>query len=676
MQHSIQRIYILVISCVLLLGGALMLSTTMSATTHGNDQLASASRDVHTALATTRVYLPLIASSSSGSDTGPTMATYYVAPNGSDTNPGTLQAPFATITKARDVVRATKGTMTGNIIVYVRGGTYTFDQTLAFDERDSGNNKFNVIYRAYGNEKPLLSGGRQISGWSQVAGTNLWKASVVSENFRQLYVNGARRTRARSPKLVGQAWHNGSDGKPVGYVVDASLLPGSFTNPKHLQLHTVSEWRDYLLPVDQVLAVDAGKRGIVLKPGLLKEVLDAKSGSTGPEFNTPVYLENDLALLDTAGEWYFNPDTHDLFYWPMAGETMSTAQVVAPSLLQLMTVQGSALDKKVHHLRFEGLTFAYAGRWTAPDKDGWWSWQAQWLHRPFNVGITPATISVNAAEDIVFERNIIEHMGVVGLGLTNGVNRTIVRGNVVRDIGDSGITVGHFNHFKIDAGEEVTKDNLITNNLIYQAGQDTWGGPGIQAYYTTRLTITHNDISDMPYSGIAVGWGWQNVPNPPTSLGNKITNNRIVNVMATTCDGGGIYTLGPQPDSEISGNYIKDANTAYGGLYFDAGSAYFKATNNVIDSSMILLLWVMSGGPTQHDLVIDTNYTNMPNAWVKSEKTTFTNTIVVKGQAWPDAAKAIIDAAGLEPAYRSLRSLKPATLTTTLPEPFICKAHR
>jgi hypothetical protein len=96
-------------------------------------------------LAIGAIYLP-------GKTMAATMATYYVSPAGSDANPGTLAAPFQTISKARDVVRTVNGTMTGDIVVTLRGGTYALTSPLAFGTADGGKNGYYVRYVAYTGE--------------------------------------------------------------------------------------------------------------------------------------------------------------------------------------------------------------------------------------------------------------------------------------------------------------------------------------------------------------------------------------------------------------------------------------------------------------------------------------------------------------------------------------------
>lgn len=136
-----------------------------------------------------------------------TQATYYVWPSGSDSNPGTLSQPFATIGKARDAIRTINSNMTGDIIVYLRGGTYTLADTFELNQSDSGTNGYNIIYQNYPGEKPVISGGAEIAGWSVYDSSNtIYKANVPSSfDTRQLYVNGLRAVRAKGGENL-QNW--------------------------------------------------------------------------------------------------------------------------------------------------------------------------------------------------------------------------------------------------------------------------------------------------------------------------------------------------------------------------------------------------------------------------------------------------------------------------------------
>jgi len=133
---------------------------------------------------------------------------YYVATaanGGSDTNNGTsVSTPFLTIGKARDTVRSSKGTMTDDIIVYIRGGEYYQDAKITFTDADSGNNGHQIYYRNYPGEQPVIIGGKPVTGWTLDSG-NIYKASLPALSGGgawqpyAVFENGRRAVQARTP---------------------------------------------------------------------------------------------------------------------------------------------------------------------------------------------------------------------------------------------------------------------------------------------------------------------------------------------------------------------------------------------------------------------------------------------------------------------------------------------
>ena len=153
---------------------------------------------------------------------------------------------------------------------------------------------------------------------------------------------------------------------------------------------------------------------------------------------------------------------------------------------------------------------------------------------------------------------------------------------------------------------QVTRDNRIANNTITKAAQEFIDAAAIFAGYTTRTTIIHNSLSNLPYTGIAIGWGWgmtdpgrfpgctgcpfeswKTYTTPTTSKGNKILYNEISDYLKVAYDGGGIYSLGQQgtslQDGElIAGNVVFGKAPSHGGnaLYTDGGSRYITLRGN------------------------------------------------------------------------------------------------
>jgi hypothetical protein len=74
--------------------------------------------------------------------------------------------------------------------------------------------------------------------------------------------------------------------------------------------------------------------------------------------------------------------------------------------------------------------------------------------------------------------------------------------------------------------------------------------------YTQGSVIGYNELTDMPYSGVSVGWGWADVDN--VARDNVVRYNRVWNMLHTEAAGGGLYTLSRQARTLLAENYIFD----------------------------------------------------------------------------------------------------------------------
>ncbi len=130
---------------------------------------------------------------------------FHVAVNGKDTDPGSAEAPFATVQRARAAVReAVRGGLKRDVVVLLGGGTYSVPETLTFGPEDGGTEGFSVAYAAAPGDSVTISGGRSITGWKKAETGPLWTAELPESKegrwcFRQLFVNGHRAVRARTP---------------------------------------------------------------------------------------------------------------------------------------------------------------------------------------------------------------------------------------------------------------------------------------------------------------------------------------------------------------------------------------------------------------------------------------------------------------------------------------------
>lgn len=516
----------------------------------------------------------------------PAFATFYVSPTGADTNPGTQAAPFQTLSRAQTAVRSVTPGMNGDIVVYLRQGTHTLTSPLIFDARDSGLNGFQVIYSAHPGETPSVSGGQLVTGWVD-AGGGLFRAPVGTRRFRQLYVNGRRAIRARTPNAGSYNqvvfWDTANRRVEVGggqlgswqrqNLVEMIIL-GEGVNQSNLRLSSTS--------------------GAVVTP--LEPERTRIFQQTYPPKNPgrPYFFENALEFLDAPGEWYLNTDTNDVLYRPLAGENMASTAVVTPVLERLISVVGT-LAAPVHDLQFRSLIFEHA-TWLLPSSEGYVGDQASIVFtQPLPADEIssypghrlPAGVHVEAANFVRFERNTFRHMGGSGLNLYRAVNDSTVIGNVITDVSGSGISIDLNLEGNPGDSRVICRRNVISNNYIAGTGRDWYQTVGIMTGYTDTTTIEHNELLDMPYSGITVGWGWEFADNAMRN--NTVRYNNVQGTNKLMSDGAGIYTLSKQNGGLVAENYVHDItrSTVQGGfnisgIYLDEGSGLITVRDNVL----------------------------------------------------------------------------------------------
>jgi hypothetical protein len=534
---------------------------------------------------------------------------FYVSPSGSDMNVGTESQPFRTIGKAQELVHAINRNMTQDIVVYLRGGTYRVDHPVMFDQNDSGFNGHRVIYKRYANEMPVVSGGQSITGWQQEAAKRLWKVEVDVDGFRQIYVNDRRASRANGKPPAGVELY----GTGAYRTTDGSIA--QWENPSDIEFVYDNQWDHTICKIKSITKDSTGAIVSMLEPYFLLARM-----KEGKQVTLPTSMENAIELLDEPGEWYFNRSTHFLHYMPRESETLDRLQVIIPVLEKLLEVRGT-LDEPVHDISFEGITFCHAG-WNQPSTIGHIDAQANFTYGTHNLMIravpdpphlgsdptclshphaeamkSPSNIVLHAAHHVCFDRCNFNKLGSGGMDLEFGSQDNVVVGCTFSDISGTAIQVGDVTDHHPQDILAIVKNNTIIDNYIHHVAVEYLSGVGVFVGYTDGTRIAHNEICDLPYTGVSIGWGWGEVDvggggytqpfdyqEPAISKNNICENNHIHHVMQNRWDGGGIYTLGNMPGSVIRGNHIRDNQKWPGGIYLDEGSGFIEVTGNVVYS--------------------------------------------------------------------------------------------
>ena len=518
---------------------------------------------------------------------------FHVAPaslGGSDANPGTRSEPFLTVERARKAVRSINKEMIGDVFVYLREGTYELKEPLVFQAQDSGHNGYSVMYMAYPGDTPVITGGKRISGWVP-AGNGVVKAGTSGLRFRQLYVNGQPQIRARTPNeghFNRLRYWNESDRTIV--VTNSEVRNLSDIQDVEMIIH--KEWTQNNLRLASFYLNGTEAHVVPVEPDRTK----AFSGHGYLRKNgQSYYLENAFEFLDAEGEWYLRAANNELFYKLRAGEDVSAIVAVVPTLVQLVRLQGTP-DAPVKHIHFRGIVFEHS-TWLEPSEEGFATGQAdsivkgsEWNYR------IPGAIHVQNAENIRFEGNTLRNLGATAVVLWSGVHDSAFVGNTFENISASAISVGMDLEKHPTDPSQVCRDNVIKNNFITKVGRDYHSSVGIFAGYTEGLAIENNELVNMPYTGISVGWGWTSDTTPLKN--NLIRRNRIHHVMKLLADGAGIYTLSKQPGTRIVENYIShiarspwSGDFPISGIYLDEGSSLITLTNNLLENVPIGILF-------------------------------------------------------------------------------------
>ncbi|MEV0536797.1 RICIN domain-containing protein [Kitasatospora sp. NPDC050463] len=633
-----------------------------------------------------------------------TQATYYVAPGGDDANPGTVTAPFKTLQHARDVVRTVNSNMTGDIYVYLHGGNYPVSSTISFTSADSGTNGHHVVYAAYQGEKPVLNGGVQVTGWTQHSG-NIWQAPLDRDDkLRALYVND-KRARMASKTInttgcygtysitAGQApwaWESGSQCDGAKYSL--SDLPAVALNQDDVEIEAATTWTTAIVGVRQITTSADGASRVALfqQPGAA--IAEGAKNGNFPISGAHTFM-NAYEFLDQPGEFYFDKTNHLLYYYKSSSEDMTTAQVFAPNNVStILQIAGTSTTEDARNITFSGLTVEHSD-WNLVNVAGSVFRQGQqgsasstvYARQNFhaytyrNVDLPPGIIQIENADGIVLQRNTVQHTGADGINMVNDVADSQLTGNYTNDIAGSAITVGHpqhvyigdytlTNHEKYPVNVEgVCKNITVTDNYLYDSAVLFQGSSPVSAYFADTLSLQHNRIEKSPWAGITLGWGWWNFdgsansiqPGVPTTTArnNTVKYNELIDTMQVLGDSAPIYTLGSQPNTEISNNYLAGvpAGKKYG-IHPDEGSAHINEHDNVLDVDPNVAYAINSGTwGRQHDLTITNTYGPVNRIFSKSvPNSTIQDVRVYADRVWPSAAYGIAESAGLEDAYKDL----------------------
>lgn len=590
----------------------------------------------------------------------------YVSPEGNDEEgTGEESAPFATLARAKQAVAEARADMTGDIVVNLAPGYYPLKKTEEFTEVHGGNNGFNVIYRGQGTESnpTLLSGGTEITGWEKTADGKIWKASAENvKDTRTLYVNDNPAVRARSKYLylVKEQYFKEGSNKADGVLVDKSEFQVKLAKPSVAECVFEIEWYGDRAPVTDILYdYSAEQTAILFNKTAYAHMGTMNRGGEGKQF----YIENAKELLDEPGEFYFDKDEKVIYYYPFHNEDMTTAKTYVGTTDGLVKVSGANPKSRVEGIVFDNLDFRY-GAWNELSKLGFAQNQADQIVNGTGVRQYKTShyqFAVDCAKRISVQNCRFSCMASGGISMINAVTGSRVVGNVIKDVGGSAVIVDSPMHYLKDIAESLfylapdswdrTTDIEVSNNVIRRCSYQLRGFPAISVYYAYNTKVLHNDIKEIPYTGIALGWGWG---YDCTEAGaDDVSYNRIEDVMSGMHDGAHIYSLSHRRNSYVTNNWFIKTGDIRGGLYYDEGTTFITARDNVFQNMTQYWLFARKNVKIGTNAVLN-SYTDTATM-VKDEDVIQENgTVVVTDGNWPAEARAIMENAGVEGEYKTL----------------------
>ena len=531
-----------------------------------------------------------------------------ISPAGNDSWTGALpepapdgrDGPFATPLAARNAIRAQRRRGVGGpITVWLRGGDYPMAAPLRLEPVDGGP----VTWRAWPGERPVLSGGRRVSGWTvgEDAGRPCWTLDLGPQSTgdaapRSLWVDGRRAPRGRFPRAdVGPGHLRLARAEAIDLEgrtgpQEAALFAGTdrfwvrpqdlpeIAHPDEVDVVVTHYWVEQRLPI---ASLDPSTGEVRSRRRSSMRLVDDFSGE-----QARYYLDNVREALEP-GEWHVARDTGRLTYLPLPGQDPETTEVVVPRLRQLLVVEGDPDGATVDWLRFEGITFAHTDWEVVADP------HRRWPSHGFEPGVAyaatgqaavdlPGVVDVRGARFLQLDRCEVRGAGWYAVNIGSGCRSVSLTRSLFADLGAGGV--------KVDGGAAHERASLRTYGVTIEdcavrtAGLVFHAAVGIIGVHAGGLRIRHCEVTDLDYSGVSLGWEWGYAES--ASRDNLVESCRISRIgRGRLSDLGGIYTLGVQPGTVLRGNVISDVMSATygaGGIYLDEGSSHIVVEGNCV----------------------------------------------------------------------------------------------
>lgn len=465
---------------------------------------------------------------------------YHVSPNGSDSNNGSLEQPFATLTKARDTIRELpEASRRQNIRVLLRGGIHLMSEPLVLNVEDGAPLGLTVSYEAFPGEVPVLDSGAEISGWKKASaypeGTpeeakgSLWVAEIPEgvERFYSLWdehdlIDRARATFHSDPKLpmamngVRTRWME----RDLLHIKD-----GPFRN-----WHNIGDIEIHKKPTRNWVANFLQLESVDLDNKIARTAVEGtyKLSDNPPRKRKSKDIEKEMVEaigelcnvpegLTRPGTWIADTVKGKVYLWPECEDQLKQ-RIVAPTLAEYIRIDGENdewgdNDVPVQGIVIKGLTFKHGKRLVLrKDSRGI---QHDW--EMFDEG--NAYVRLRGAENCQVTNCRFLNSAGTGLRLDLYCQNNLIEGNQLDNLGYTGILLCGYG----PGTKDVNKNNTITNNEISRVGRLWFHALSIFVFQSGHNVISHNYIHDTMYDAIVVsgvrprffGYRFKDFPNFP-----------------------------------------------------------------------------------------------------------------------------------------------------------------
>ena len=536
------------------------------------------------------------------------------------------------VRKAREMRRLGKA---ADVTIHLQAGTYYLYEPLRLRPQDSG--------LTIEGTDAVISGGMKITGWKRQG--KLLVADVPDFNgrpvdFRQLWVNGQKTVRARDVSDFEQMNRIRTYDKKNHILWVPRKAVEKILKAPYAEMVLHEMWCTSNLRIKSITPQGDSAAVRFHQPEARLQFEHPWPSPMTPDTKhpSPFYLTNAKELLDEPGEWYYDIREHKVYYMPRAGETIREA--IVPMLETLVEFIGTA-EHPVRNITMKGIRFSHT-TWMRPSEKGHVPLQAGMylmeayklrpqIDRPNNhkldnqgwLGRADAAVELRYTEDCSFDGCRFEHLGGSGLDYVLACRRGTTTNCTFTDIAMNGYVCGSFSPEGLETHlpyqptdfREVCTGQTVEQSLFYDVSNEDWGCVAICAGYVSGITIDHNTIYDVSYTGISLGWGWNR--DLVCMKDNKVHANLIYNYANHMYDCAGIYTLGNQPGTLISENVVRDIATPsyvhdpnhWFYLYTDEGSSNITLRDNWTPSDKFLKnangpgnVWENNGPQVNHQI--------------------------------------------------------------------------